>query len=147
VGSAGLSRTETTPFRIKPERGKSPEDVPESFGPEVGGVFNENITGLDLFNDPQHFEPQPRSLAIDPAPFPSGGDVLARKSARNHVNKSSPRPPIKRPYVRPNWENGQDPVILPLSQNGRAVCVNLNSTNRLPPEQMPGKNPPTTPRE
>jgi hypothetical protein len=84
---------------------------------------------------------------VDTGSLSSWRDILTRKTSRYHVNKASPWSSVKCPYVRPNRENGQDLVILSLSQNGRAVGIEFHRKNRSPPEQMSGEYSATSPGE
>ncbi|BAP44735.1 hypothetical protein PSCI_4033 [Pseudomonas sp. StFLB209] len=68
--------------------------------------------------------------------FACGGDVLARKSARNHVNKASPWAAVKGSDVRPNRERRQGAIVLSLRQNLCGVGITLNGADGAPAQQV-----------
>jgi hypothetical protein len=61
MGGSNLSRSEHTPFRIEPERGKVLKDDIKALGSEVWGVLDEYELRSYFGDDSEHFFPEPRS--------------------------------------------------------------------------------------
>jgi hypothetical protein len=57
-------RGEHTPFRIEPEAGKVGEDVSKTCPNKSGDVLQEDVSGLNVSNDPCNVGPDP-SLIIE----------------------------------------------------------------------------------
>jgi hypothetical protein len=102
---------------------------------------------LYLTNDPEHLGPKSASLSVDSRAISRNTDVLARESSRNNVNNSSPRVAVKTSNVRPNRENGQRAVVLPLRKNGCAVGITFNGAHGSPPEEFSPEYSATSARE
>ncbi|BAK75779.1 hypothetical protein NH8B_0947 [Pseudogulbenkiania sp. NH8B] len=71
-----------------------------------------------------------------PVPPPGGGDVLARKPSRYHVNKASPWSSVKTAHVRPNRESWEASIVLSLRQNLCGVGITLNGADGAPSEEV-----------
>jgi hypothetical protein len=84
--------------------------------------------------------PQSRALTIEAVAGACNADVLARKTARNHINKTSPRSAVKTRNVRPNRENRQASIGLALRQNGSAVGITLNCADGSPSQKRSAEN-------
>jgi hypothetical protein len=147
VGSAGVGSRYNSPPTVVPQRGQVSENSSEPPRSECWAVFHERKSGSYLANDPRHFGPEAGSLAVQSVPVPGDADVLARKSARNHVNKPSPRSSVKRPNVIPNRERREKSVILSGGKNARSVWLPLNSADRAPSEEVASENASTSARE
>ena len=99
-----IGSSQHCPPAVIPERGQVTEHASESPSKESWAVFHERESGSNLANDPGHFSPQAGALPVDSGALAGNADVLAREAARNHVNKSAPRPSVKGPNVIPNRE-------------------------------------------
>jgi hypothetical protein len=58
VRCAGMVRSDNSPFRIEPHRGKVTEHPLKSSTNEHWAVFNECVLGSYFANDPSHFMPE-----------------------------------------------------------------------------------------
>jgi hypothetical protein len=56
----------------------------------LGCSLHEDLLGFHLANNPSHFIPDARTLAVETIVGAGDTDVLARKALRNHINNSSP---------------------------------------------------------
>jgi hypothetical protein len=133
-------RSETTPLRIEPERGKPFENCSESASSEHWGVFSKNIDRLHFFNDSQHLKPQAGTLASQASAFTGRTYVLARETSRNHVNNSSPRLSVKTRHVSPYRERFKASIGLPLCQNLCGVGITFNCANGSPSKKFSSQN-------
>lgn len=68
VGSTGVGRSDTTPLRIEPQRGKVSEDNVEAPASEGGHVFDEHPLGLGFPDDASELDPEAGPLATDTDP-------------------------------------------------------------------------------
>jgi hypothetical protein len=140
-------RSKHSPLRIVPDRGQVAENSSESPTSESWGVFHEHESRSNLANDPEHFGPKSAALSVKPGSASRDANVLARESARNDVNNSSPGVADKTSNVRPNRENGQRAVVLPLRKNGCAVGIKFNGAHGFPPEEFSPEYSSTSARE
>lgn len=101
VRRSNIGRSESTPLRIVPERGKVGEDDFEPFRPERGDVFNEDQLRSNFADDSREVFPEPASLAPDAFLLTGDGDVLTREAASDAVHQSSKRGSIEGGNVRP----------------------------------------------
>jgi hypothetical protein len=147
VRSANIGRSEHTPSRIEPERGQVGEHSSESASNEHWAVFHECVSRSNFANDARHFAPEARAFAIKPLAGSGDADVLTGNPARNHVNASAPRLPVKGANVIPNREGREKSVILSGAQNACGVGVALDSADRAPPEQVTREYSATNARE
>jgi hypothetical protein len=136
-----------SPSCIKPQRGQVSKHGSESSKSEHWGVLHESESRSNLANDPGHFAPESRPLAVESLAFPGAADVLAREAARNHVNNSRPRSSVKTAHVRPNRERLKASIVLPLCQNLCGVGITLNGADGSPPEQFAAEYSATSARE
>lgn len=67
MGSAGMVRSEHSPFRIVPQRGQVPENNVKSPRSEYWAVLHEHVARSYLANDPRHVFPH---AAPPPRQFP-----------------------------------------------------------------------------
>jgi hypothetical protein len=63
-------------------------------------------------------------------------DVLARESSRYNLHNSSPRLSVKCPYVIPNRERRENPVILSGAQYACGIGFPFDCTNGSPAKQL-----------
>ncbi len=89
VGSADRRRAEHLPFRIVPERGQTTEDGAEpSRGKQAWDVFQEDVAGSHVANDPLDLRPEP-ALVIDTAASAGDGMGLAGKAGREEIDAAT----------------------------------------------------------
>ena len=147
VGRAGVNCSEHTPLRIVPHRGQVPENDVETSPGEEGAVLHEDSSGLHFTDDPRHLGPQTGAGAGDACAVASRGNVLARESARHHVNTASPWSSVKGSHVIPDRERRDAPVVLASHENACGVGVALNGADGAPTEQVPAEDASTSARE
>lgn len=112
VLGAKLGSSQHSPLRIEPHRGQVCKDSSKSSNSEHWGVLHKDPFGANFANDSGHFSPHAGARSVESFSLACGADVLARKPARNHVNSSSPRLPVKGANVIPNWERRECAFIL-----------------------------------
>ena len=140
VRRANVGSSQHSPFRIKPQRGQVSKNSSESPRSECWAVFHEDEAGLYFANDPCHFSPHAAALAVDACAFSCGADVLARKSATNDVNNSSPWFPVKSLHVIPNRERRETSVVLSCHKHGLGVGLPLDGAHCSVSDQLAGEN-------
>lgn len=138
---ADIGSSQHCPAAVIPERGQITEHSSESPSNEGWAVLHERETGSNFANDPGHFRPQSAALAVDTDALSGNTDVLAGKSARNHVNTASPRSSVKSSNVIPDRERREPSIILPGEQNACGIGVELDGADGSPPEQLAAKDP------
>jgi len=129
VRSTGVGRRNNSPPCIEPHLGKVAKHSPESSRNESWRVLHEDVTGSNFANDSGHFDPQARSFAVDSCSLSGNANILARESAANDIDDSSPGLSVECPHVVPNGKPGQDSVPLPLQEQFAAVRLNLDRTD------------------
>jgi hypothetical protein len=102
---------------------------------EHWAVLHEDVAGFHLANDASHFTPEAGALTVESVAGTCDTDVLTRKASRNHINKASPWAAVKTRDVRPNRENRQAFIGLPLREKGCAVGITFNCANGSPAQQ------------
>tara|TARA_B100000929_G_scaffold271237_2_gene241980 strand:- start:7099 stop:7848 length:750 start_codon:yes stop_codon:yes gene_type:complete len=140
VRGAQVICSQHSPLRIEPQLGQVSENSSEPARSESWAVFHEDEAGSYFANDPSHLAPQAGSLAIEAGASASNGYVLTRESARNHVNKASPRSAGKCANVIPYREGRENAVILSGGKNACGVGVELDSADRAPSEEVAAEN-------
>jgi len=115
--SAGVIRSHNSPRRIIPHLGKVTEDDGKSSSHKQRAVFHEDEARAYFADNARHLTPEPGPGSGDPGSFPGCGNVLARESARNHVNNSSPWSSVKCTDIVPNRERGKHTIVLTCEQN------------------------------
>jgi hypothetical protein len=91
--------------------------------------------------------PQSAAFAFDSCTLAGCGNVLARKPARNHVNKTPPSQSVKGAYIIPDREWGQASVVLPGDQNIPCIRVVFDGADNPVPKQDASENPAAASRE
>jgi hypothetical protein len=137
VGRPGVARSHNSPSCREPHRGKVKQDQSKSSSHKHRAVFHPHETGLNFTNNACHLAPESRTGAADPGALAGGGDVLARESARHHVNSASPRSAVKGSHVIPDREGRKASVVLAGQKNIAGVGVKLDGADCSPPEEMP----------
>jgi hypothetical protein len=137
VGSPGVARSHNSPLCREPHRGKVKQDQSKSSSHKHRAVFHPHESGLNFTNNACHLAPESRTGAADPGALAGGGDVLARESARHHVNNASPRSTVKGSHVIPDREGRKASVVLTGQKNIAGVGVELDGADGSPPEEMP----------
>jgi hypothetical protein len=144
---ANVGSSQHSPFAVIPERGQVTEDNSESPSNESWTVFHVDEIWSNFANDARHAGPHAGSLSGD-AGTPSGkADVLARESARHHINTSAPRLSVKGANVIPNRERRENAVILSGDKYACGVGLPLNGADRSPSKEVPAKDASTSARE
>ena len=147
VWSADVSRAQHSPLRIEPHLGQVSEYTSEPPRSESWGVLHERVSRSNLANDSSELHPEPASLSVKTFAFTGDGDVLARKSSRNHVNTASPLVSVKGTHIGPDRERGEASVILSGHKYASGIGLVFHGTDTLPSEQMPGEQASTSARE
>jgi hypothetical protein len=147
VWGANLGSSQHCPPAVIPERGQVTLHSSESASNEGWAVFHEAVAGSNLANDPRHVGPHSAAGSVNAGSFSGDADVLAREAARNHVNKSSPRPSVKAAHVRPNRESWDGSIVLSLRQNLCGVGITLNGADGAPTQHVACEYSSTSARE
>jgi len=140
VRGTEVVRSDAIPLSIEPERGQISEYDSEPPRSEHWGIFHEDEPGSNIANDASHFGPEPGSLAAETFSRPGDADVLARESARHHVNTAAPWSAVKGSDVIPDRERRQDSIVLARKQNVSGVGFELDGADGSPPEQVPAED-------
>jgi hypothetical protein len=135
VRGTGMVRTLHSPLRIVPQRGQVPKYCSESSGNKHWGIFHEHEARSYFANDSRKFFPESAALAGNSFSFSCGGNVLARKPARNNVNNSAPRFAVKGANIIPDGKRGQTSVVLSCDQYACGVCVEFNGADGTEPAE------------
>jgi hypothetical protein len=104
VGREYIASSQHAPLSIKPHCGQVTEDDVKSIGSKPWGVFHEDETRSHFANDASELGPQTRSVSTQTCFFSSNGNVLARESASDDVDFSSPGVPVEGLDVVPDRE-------------------------------------------
>lgn len=126
MSGSNIARSESTPLRIEPERGKVSEDDFEPFRAEGGDVFNDDQSRLYFFDDTSKLLPEPASLAGDSFLLSGNGDVLAREAAKHAVHQSTKRPSVEGGHIRPERRWSQVALVHARSQDFAGVGFPLH---------------------
>ena len=78
VRRSNIVRSQHTPPRIIPQRGKVTEDHGKSSGNKERAVFHEDVARSYLTDDSRHLAPEAAVLAVDPGTFARAADVGAQ---------------------------------------------------------------------
>ncbi len=65
---------------------------------------------------------------------------MTGEAARNHVNRSLPLCSVKFANVGIDWEGGESPIILPLSENPLAIGVDFDGADGAPSKELPSQD-------
>jgi hypothetical protein len=125
--STGVVRAQATPPSIVPQRGQATEHDSETPRSEHWGVFHKDITGSNLPNDSSHLFPETGSASAESLAGSGATDVLTRKSARYHINRTSPWKAVKGAHVIPYRERLKGAIVLPCEENVSAEGIIFNS--------------------
>jgi hypothetical protein len=102
VSRSNIGRSESTPLRIEPERGKVREDDFKAVRAEGRDVFNDDQSRLNFGDDAGKLLPEPASLAFDSGLLSGDADVLTREAARDAAHQAPKWVPIEGGHIRPN---------------------------------------------
>jgi hypothetical protein len=147
VRRPNIGSSQHRPSAVIPERGQVTEHSSESPSNDCWTVLHEDEARSNVANDPCHVRPHAGPLAVNACTLSGNADVLARKPARNHVNKASPRSSVKGLHVIPNRERREKAVILSGEQYTCGVGLPLDGADGSPSEQVATKNASTSARE
>jgi hypothetical protein len=136
VGSPGVVRSHNSPLVIIPQLGKVSLDQCKASGNKQWTVLHEDVAGSYFIDNARHLGPESGAFAADAGTFSGGGDVLARKASRYHVNKAPPWASVKTAHVRPDGEGREMSVVLSLCQNGCGVGITFNGADGCPAEKV-----------
>jgi hypothetical protein len=129
VWRSNVGRSETTPLRIEPQRGKVREDDVESSANERPNVFDEDIRRLDFFDDASEVFPEPAALPVNnPGTTARDTDVLAGESPRNNINHPSKRATIESCDVAPDRSASQFTLLHRFDQDSGGEGFPLHVT-------------------
>jgi hypothetical protein len=145
---AGMEPAHSSPFRIKPHRGKVIEDLAQPASVEERGIFNQDASRLNFPDDSSSFDPKATACSGDANCSRIGfADVLAGKSRRYHRSNSSPWNAVKRSHVIPDRKGFKAVIVLPCEENAAAEGIEFNSADSPPTEEFAPKYPSTSARE
>ena len=147
VGRTGVACPQHSPSRIVPQRGQVSEYTSKPPRSERWGVLHEDEARSYFANDPRHLSPETGAGAVDAGALSRRADVLARESARHHVNTASPRASVKGSHVIPDRERREAPVVLASHENACGVAVKLDGADGSPSEQVTAEDASTSARE
>lgn len=102
VSRSNIGRSESTPLRIEPERGKVREDDFKACRPEPSDILNDDQSRLNLGDDSSKLLPEPASFAGDSGFLSGDADVLAREAARDAAHQAPKWASIEGGHIRPN---------------------------------------------
>jgi len=142
-----MVRAKHSPFRIEPHRGQVSENGSDSARSEHWAVFHEDEARLYFANDPSELAPKAGTVAFDAFAFAGNADVLARESARHHVNTSAPRSSVKRADIIPDREGFETSVVLSSHENVAGIGLVFDSADCAPSEQLAAEYSATSARE
>ena len=142
-----MVRAKHSPFRIEPHRGQVSENGSDSARSEHWAVFHEDEARLYFANDPSELAPKAGTVAFDAFAFAGNADVLARESARHHVNTSAPRSSVKGSHVIPDREGFETSVVLSSHENVAGIGLVFDSADCAPSEQLAAEYSATSARE
>jgi hypothetical protein len=125
-----------SPPRIKPHLGKISKHSTESANNNRWAVFHEHESRSNLANDSDHLGPEAAFFAVDAPAFAGNRYVGARKTARNHVNNSSPRFSVKGSHVIPDGKRLQASVVLSRDKNACGVGIVFDGADGLPSKEL-----------
>ena len=142
VSCANIGSGKHSPCRIKPQFGQVSENSTKPPKSESWAVLHKCESRSYLANDAGHFSPQSALVSVKTFAVGSAirANVLARESARHHVNSASPRSAVKGSHVIPDREGRKASVVLAGQKNIAGVWVKLDGADGSPPEEMPPEN-------
>jgi hypothetical protein len=125
VRGAHLGRSQTTPLRIEPERGKVGKDIGQPKRNVSSDVLEEPEARPGLVEDSSHVRPQV-PLVFCSTSFTGEAERLARVATCNQIHRSTPCSSVERSQVRPDRSLIQRLVFHPGHENGRGEGVPLD---------------------
>jgi hypothetical protein len=141
MGGACVGCSQNSPSSIKPHLGQVSENSAKPPNSEHWAVFHERESRSYFADDAGHFAPEAGAFAVESfALAVCRADVLARESARNHVNNSAPRRSVEGTNIIPNGERWKVPFILSLHESSGAIGVSLHGADGSPPKELASEN-------
>ena len=128
VRRSDIGRSEHTPFRIEPERGKVGKNVGEPKRNVPCDVLEESQAGSRLGEDASDLGPQMSLVGISES-FACLAERLAGVSACDEIHASTPRTSVEGSEVRPDRSAIQGLVFHPGHEDGRGEGVPLDVAN------------------
>ena len=113
-----IVRSEHTPLRIEPERGKVPEHGVKSQGKVAWDVLEEDQRRGDLVDDPSDVRPEVARVGFSGA-VAGDGERLARVARRDEIHDSAPRAAVEGREIVPDRRAIQGRVFHPGHEDGR----------------------------
>jgi hypothetical protein len=149
VSCANIGSGKHSPSRMKPQLGQVSKHSPKPPKSESWAILHKREAGSYFANDAGHFPPEPGSFTFDSFSIGSacGADVLARESARNHINNASPRSSIKGSHIIPDREGRKASIILAGQKYIAGVGIELDGADGAPSEQFAAEYSATSARE
>jgi hypothetical protein len=147
VLGANIGRSQHSPSRIKPERGKVSKHPVKSSINESWAVFNVCEAGSYFANDAGHVVPHSAAFSVKTCTPPRDANVLARETPCNHVNIASEWSSVKGLHVIPNRERREGSIVLSCHKDGLGVGLPLDCADTSVPEHLPCENSSTSARE
>jgi hypothetical protein len=109
---ANIGRSNSSPFRIEPERGKFSEYGSSCWKSENWrDVFNKNPSGLNFANDSHVLEEESTGVSIKPSLSSGNGQVGAWETANDSVHATIKRSAVEGSYIRPDSSVWNTPVF------------------------------------
>lgn len=125
VRSADIVRSEHTPLRIEPERGKVGEDLVEPEREMSRDVFKEDRFGLDFADDSGDVRPKVSGVFLT-APTAGDAEWLARVTGSDEIHSTAPRRAVEGAEIIPNRRAIEGRVTHPRNEDGGREFVTLD---------------------
>jgi hypothetical protein len=91
-------------------------------------VLQENVSGLNVTDDPGDFRPEP-PVIVNSTFLTGSGEGLAGETGSDEIHSATPRFSVERGEVRPDRSLIQPLFFHPRHEYGRCVGVPLNVTH------------------
>jgi hypothetical protein len=130
MGSSGIVRAQTAPFRIEPHRGQVPEHAVESSSSESCDVLHEDEAGSYLAHDASEVRPQAGPLPVNALALPGVADVLTGEAASDEIHDATPRAAVEGGDIRPHRARSQATLFHLAYQRRGGESVPLHETDR-----------------
>jgi len=135
-----MMRSQHSPSRIIPHRGKITEDHGKTSGNKQRAVFHKHETRSNLTNNARHFLPQTGPSSCDTRSFSSRANILTGEASADDINSTMPGFTIKGAHVIPDWESVKTSVRLSGKQDASGVGIKLDSADGAPSKQSPSQD-------
>lgn len=136
VRRAGVASAQHSPSRIIPQRGQITEHGSKPPKSESWAVLHEHESRSHFAHDSPHFSPESRSLAVEPIAGSGWANVLAREAARHDIHQTAPWSSVEGSHIVPDGEWFEASIVLSGEEHAACVCVDFDSADRAPPEEL-----------